>query len=77
MTTYTDTIHGYGIVAETCTDANDPERGEWLDVWVTSADGMHTNSLGCLEGEGCFDDGPKVGTVTLYAIRAWAERHGY
>jgi hypothetical protein len=77
MTTYTDTVRGYSVVAETCTDPNDPARGEWLDVFVTTADGRFSNSLACLEGEGRFDDGPAIPQSAIDEITRWAIRRGY
>lgn len=77
MTTYTDTIWGYEVVAETMTDDSDPARGEWLDVWVTTPDGLHSNSLALLADLGEFDDGPRISERATDAITAWAQRHGY
>jgi hypothetical protein len=71
------TVRGYRVELEHMSDAADPKRGVWLDCWVTTPDGRHTNSLACLEGEGCFDDGPEISATALDLITAFAERAGY
>jgi hypothetical protein len=58
-------------------DPNDPQRGAWVDCWVTSPGGGHTNSLACLEGEGRFDDGPTISEAAIDQITAFAQKHGY
>jgi hypothetical protein len=75
--TKTDVVRGYSVLAEPMTDPGDPARGTWIDVWVTTPDGRHTNSLACLEGEGQFDDGPKISPTALNEIARWADRYGY
>jgi hypothetical protein len=77
VTTHTDTIRGYDVTAETCTDPNDPARGEWVDVFVTTADGRFTNSLALLGDLGRFDDGPAISGSAVDAITRWAIRRGY
>lgn len=73
----TEIVSGYRVTVERCKDDTDPARGEWVDCWVTSAGGGHSNSLALLEDLGQFDDGPKITNQALHAIRLFAERHGY
>lgn len=70
-------VAGYRLELEAMHDPADPERGEWVDCWVTSPCGRFTNSLALLEGEGAFDDGPSVPGSILDRIRQTAETYGY
>lgn len=67
----------YRLDLERMTDDSDPARGAWVECWVTSPGGGHTNSLGLLDDLGAFDDGPKVSAADLERIRKAAAAHGY
>jgi hypothetical protein len=70
-------ISGYMVELEAFWDQNDLQRGAWVDVWVSTMDGKFTNSIACLEGEGCFDDGPAITSGAIDDIISFAQRYGY
>jgi hypothetical protein len=68
-------INGYTATLERLEDSNDPERGPWLQCFVSN--GRDAGSLECLEHEGEFMNGDKVCERTLSRVRRWVEAQGY
>ena len=71
------TVGPYTVTLEACSDESDPARGVWVDCWVTSPGGGHTNSLALLSDIGEFDDGPKVSPAALDRLTRFAQKYGY
>jgi hypothetical protein len=57
------------------TDPNDPERGEWIDCWLSKE--SDSASLACAEDMGELNEGTKVPDKVLERARELAERFGY
>jgi len=70
-------IGAYTVDLEAMSDPGDTQRGAWVECWVTSPCGRYTNSLGLLEGEGGFDDGPQVSANMIDRLISFAQKHGY
>ncbi len=70
-------VDGYSVELYRERDDNDPQRGEYVECWVTTPGGRFTNSLALLGDLGEFDDGPTIAEETVDRIAALAQKHGY
>lgn len=69
------TYKGFRIDVEAMTDPNDPERGTWVDCWLSKA--SDSASLAVAEDTGELNEGTKVPDSVAAHARSFAEKYGY